>query len=147
MEISTTHAEHLGALLEKLDNIEKSLINNHMLTGDIDRRLDDFDYQLDDVATKIDGVDNRLADSHDRLEIIETKLTAVDIRLEAIEARQQLTEDSIFNLQNQQQQFSGLLERSENHLGCAESDIKEIYDQLVALTHPPKLGAVIAGTR
>lgn len=81
------------------------------------------DTNLDDIAEAIQGLAT-LVD--DRFEQVDRRFEQVDHRFEAIESE-------LHGIRQEQREMSEWLERIDNRILGIETDIKEIYDRIIAL--------------
>lgn len=92
--------------------------------------LDDIAIAISDLATNID---ERFDAVDRRFDGIDKRLDAMDGRMDSMGGRISKLEDTTNNILHEQRQIKEWMERLDNRLSGVESDIKEIYDRLVAL--------------
>lgn len=92
-----------------------------------------MDKRFDQVDARFEQIDRRFEQVDARFEQIDARFEGTDQRLDGIDRRLDGIDLEIRKIHTEQVEMREWMERIDNHLLGVESDIKEIYDRIVAL--------------
>ena len=103
--------------------------------------------QFGRVDDRFEQIDQRFEDTDEQFKSIDQRFDQIDQRFDQIDQRFDRLEAKVSVIRKEQHDMRDWLERIDNRLYGIESDIKEIYDRIVALEQKSEQGLTPAEQR